>query len=1765
MAAHFISTDQQVQGGNYNQFSKYFMDALLGKGNPWQNETIREASVRKKADYSNACITPIHVACINPDIGPLAALYTACPDIGVVDQQHWKMVHYAAACVEAGPIEFLKKQGANLEDITKTHLTPLMIACRAGRHKTVKYILGQLSERDTDEESYMVKKFGRGRVNKPGKDSWNPLHLAVANGCYEVVKVLLDFGADANRPLNTTYDKMTPLMLAAANGDLELVKLLARKAKIQKIDRYRRTALTHAVINGSANVASYLLSRGADPNSVDSSRNSNLHYACAYGWWFCMQILLDVGADANHKNEWNLTPLSVAFLKGNKGIGKFLAELPGVDIEVRDDKGRTLLLNMLEDNGDELGKDKVNEIIAFVNDHKADPKTVDNKKRNALHYIAAYKHNRNQNAKKFMSNTKTLFHYFLKAGVSPFQADEDGNLPFSLILTNSYSWNEDEEVRPHFDLLHKVMDIMIKSCEELEGSLEEMLRKLMLDLLLNINVNYSTSYVSVFDQTNNFINLLLAKKKIISLQFMDSTVEDLDKKTSWTVFSKFCQSYRGKRFDLLNQKLSEKEKLKCFESYLSFMKRFVKTFKPRTDIEFSKNSNFNVLLLLSRAEDRFAAFHFMAGENSDIHAQDKDGRDALYILIQRSYLPGIKVLVQLGADINRLRVVYDSENKIIEKDCPLIFAIGTKNRDIISFLLKSGATVSTIPTAGSSAFLTSVSICAAERVKRNLEIVQMMLDHGANIAECNSLGRGGLHLAINAADDNPETSLDLEMLLMKNGGSLIQTDVRGRTPLHYAFVKMGNHKASTTMDPIQLVSALVDNMSLDIINVKDVFGCSALHYAAYRGSTVCVLLLLQKGANLEAKDMFGQTPVCYAVMGKHDSCTLTLIQNGANIDVEVKSWCMNQHDAGQLDDTRWKFLPDHYISEREEKPQSLFKCIILNDWLGITYIVIGKMERFGVPFAKALEVALQLQKLQFAKTLISKVLDYEKLRTVVSHGRNLANVFALETPSTVRINCVKSKALMNWGMEDKEAYTDKDSQSESSYASSCYKSEVKEEKQTDKPTSGEERRSELVEDLFSLFSTAGVAMNKADAYGFFPLHYACFKHNLVLMTRLLKTLNTEDVSACNRGKRSVLSAFFWISRKITTDIMLDLDQLLEKGFDINEKIAMPKICYPGGEFRSFNSLESFLVSEEDEVEVTCLIIAVVREDVGLLRHLIGHGADPNLSDSNGMHPLQYALKSNNEEIILELIKYTKTDMVSALDILLYAIALDPVDDHSPSFDNAKIFKKLLSLNLATTELEYETLKQKAAYHGAKSILNVLTNGKKYRPVQKLSIEAMETDSNNYDYKQEACLMMSQLVRELDQDSVVEKITPKPGCVIKEGSLHKDYDILMNKVDVNNGHWGMYNFYRIQIWKDAHKELYVLFTNWGRIQTYDNGQYQNTPFSNPEEAEEEFKKIFKSKTGNEWDDRLNFVNKPRKYRLVRTELTRKLKKSELKIDLRTSQRLELESSIAWLLKDIADPAMMKSAFTEDADLDNATIPFGRIDRKVVEKALNMLEEMEPKIKKMEKLELKRYGNNNVEKVLAELQDIGQALCSSSSEYYHLVPKPGMDCESVGPIDKMDSYLREKKRLAYILEIQTCEAMILGSMYRKLEIHPLQYISKVMGSKVTPLEETSMEAQLLMKYMYRSRGAASKRVQCIFKVGEDPAPGRPGDWTLLWHGTRRSNVLSIFNAGLIVEPLHASRAGRSYGNGIYLADVFDKSINYCDSSDNKVICISSFNHF
>jgi ankyrin repeat protein len=67
--------------------------------------------------------------------------------------------------------------------------------------------------------------------------------------------------------------------------------------------------------------------------------NTVLHYAAAYGWYFCLTLLLDSKANPNVANDWKVTPLGIAFLKGHMGLADILLDQPNVDINFTDDSG----------------------------------------------------------------------------------------------------------------------------------------------------------------------------------------------------------------------------------------------------------------------------------------------------------------------------------------------------------------------------------------------------------------------------------------------------------------------------------------------------------------------------------------------------------------------------------------------------------------------------------------------------------------------------------------------------------------------------------------------------------------------------------------------------------------------------------------------------------------------------------------------------------------------------------------------------------------------------------------------------------------------------------------------------------------------------------------------------------------------------------------------------------------------------------------------------------------------------------------------------------------------------------------------------------------------------------------------------------------------------------------------------------------------------------------------------------------------------------
>lgn len=66
---------------------------------------------------------------------------------------------------------------------------------------------------------------------------------------------------------------------------------------------------------------------------------------------------------------------------------------------------------------------------------------------------------------------------------------------------------------------------------------------------------------------------------------------------------------------------------------------------------------------------------------------------------------------------------------------------------------------------------------------------------------------------------------------------------------------------------------------------------------------------------------------------------------------------------------------------------------------------------------------------------------------------------------------------------------------------------------------------------------------------------------------------------------------------------------------------------------------------------------------------------------------------------------------------------------------------------------------------------------------------------------------------------------------------KPWDCYLTKVDLKNGIYGDYVFYKMQLLYDSVRDLYVVFTRWGRIG--EDGMNQRTPFPKLDEAQKDF--------------------------------------------------------------------------------------------------------------------------------------------------------------------------------------------------------------------------------------------------------------------------------------------------------------------------------------
>lgn len=59
----------------------------------------------------------------------------------------------------------------------------------------------------------------------------------------------------------------------------------------------------------------------------------------------CIELLvLKAGANVNAANSWKLTPINVAMLLNHEGCVKLFLDFEGIDVNCKDEQGRTMLM-----------------------------------------------------------------------------------------------------------------------------------------------------------------------------------------------------------------------------------------------------------------------------------------------------------------------------------------------------------------------------------------------------------------------------------------------------------------------------------------------------------------------------------------------------------------------------------------------------------------------------------------------------------------------------------------------------------------------------------------------------------------------------------------------------------------------------------------------------------------------------------------------------------------------------------------------------------------------------------------------------------------------------------------------------------------------------------------------------------------------------------------------------------------------------------------------------------------------------------------------------------------------------------------------------------------------------------------------------------------------------------------------------------------------------------------------------------------------------
>ncbi|CAM9547216.1 unnamed protein product, partial [Choristocarpus tenellus] len=174
-------------------------------------------------------------------------------DIKAGDEHQYTALHLASYYGRVEVVSILLRYGADINALDDRGRVPKRLASRKEishlltaketEHKLGVDILEAVEKNDVSSVSSFIS--AKGDLNCRGKNDMTPLHLASFNGLTEIVRILLEGGADPN---SVDEDRDTPLHYACSSGSGEIIALLlAKGADPSSVDGLGRTPAERSI------------------------------------------------------------------------------------------------------------------------------------------------------------------------------------------------------------------------------------------------------------------------------------------------------------------------------------------------------------------------------------------------------------------------------------------------------------------------------------------------------------------------------------------------------------------------------------------------------------------------------------------------------------------------------------------------------------------------------------------------------------------------------------------------------------------------------------------------------------------------------------------------------------------------------------------------------------------------------------------------------------------------------------------------------------------------------------------------------------------------------------------------------------------------------------------------------------------------------------------------------------------------------------------------------------------------------------------------------------------------------------------------------------------------------------------------------------------------------------------------------------------------------------------------------------------------------